>query len=242
MKIYLSAVEQHFYPYMQVIKEKGNTLWNLISYYYADIQKAETIRKTSKSVLIDSGAHTLQKIKKVDFEEYTERYASFIKQFDDEKCVGYFEMDVDNIIGYKNVLELRKKLEKVSNKIIPVWHRNRGVEEYKRMCQEYAGKWISITGFKNEDIKDEQYLMFLKYAKKFGCKVHCLGMTRKQVLDKVPFDSVDSSSWVQQAVRGKVKGVQTPKGYRNYDYMMKENYKEFMELQEYYYLKWRRMK
>lgn len=239
MKIYLSAVENNFPSYLKVVEEKGSTLWNLISFYYTDIKKAEFIKQTSESILIDSGAHTFQKIKKVDIDEYTERYAEFIRTFDSEKCVGYFEMDVDNIIGYEKVLSLRKRLERVTDKIIPVWHRNRGVEGYKRMCQEFAGKWISITGFKNEDIKDEQYLMFLKYAKKFGCKVHCLGMTRKQVLDRVPFDSVDSSSWVQQAVRGKVRGAQAPKGYRNYEYMMKENYKEFMELQKKYYQKWR---
>ena len=134
--------------------------------------------------MIDSGAHSFQKGKKVDWIKYTYEYADFIKKFDTPNVVGYFEMDVDNIIGYDKVLELRKILESVSDKIIPVWHKNRGIEEFKKMCQEYAGKIIAITGFKNEDIKDEQYLMFLKYAKKFNCKVHCLGMTRKKYLTK----------------------------------------------------------
>lgn len=121
-------------------------------------------------------------------------------------------MDVDNVIGYEKVLELRKILESVSNKIIPVWHKNRGVEEFKKTCQEYQNKVIAITGFRNEDIQDHQYLIFLKYAKKYNCKVHCLGMTRKKILDKIPFDYADSSSWLQNIVYGKdMNGNKLPK-------------------------------
>ena len=151
-------------------------------------------------------------------------------------------MDVDNIIGYDKVLELRKILENVSNKIIPVWHKNRGIEEFKKMCQDYSERVIAITGFKNEDIKDEQYLMFLKYAKKYNCKVHCLGMTRKKVLDKVPFDYVDSSSWKQSGIYGRIDGrgkvsKQFSKVKREIVFM--ENYKVGIKMQNHYYKKWR---
>lgn len=189
MKVFLSALENgascsnskkalaHYFVECG-IKMK----YNLISYFYIknNFDLAEFIRNHSQEILIDSGAHSFQKGKKVNWVEYTKDYAKFIKKFDTPNVVGYFEMDVDNIIGYDKVLELRKILESVSNKIIPVWHKNRGIEEYKKMCQDYAGKIIAITGFKNEDIKDEQYLMFLKYARKYNCKVHCLGMTRKK--------------------------------------------------------------
>ena len=153
-------------------------------------------------------------------------------------------MDVDNIIGYDNVLQLRKMLESVSSKIIPVWHKNRGIEEYKKMCKDYSGKIIAITGFKNEDIKDEQYLMFLKYAKKYNCKVHCLGMTRKKILDKVPFDYVDSSSWLQNAVYGVfINGGKVTREYSktNRDKVIVENYKQGLKMQNFYYNKWQKI-
>lgn len=176
MKIFLSSLENGqcslinekngkrqeaaIYIYNQGVRYK----WNLMSFYYIKSKKelAIYIRDRSELIEIDSGAHSFQKGKKVDWVEYTKQYAEFIKEFDRPNVVGYFEMDVDNIIGYDKVLELRKILESVSNKIIPVWHKNRGIEEYKKMCKDYAGKIIAITGFKNEDIKDEQYLMFLK--------------------------------------------------------------------------------
>ena len=240
MKIFLSAIEGQ----KNLPKIIGKMKYNLMSYYAIrkNTENAEDIRDRSEEILIDSGAHSFQKGKKVDWEKYTAEYAEFIKKFDRPNVLGYFEMDVDNIIGYDKVLELRETLEKVSDKIIPVWHRNRGIDEYKKMCQDYAGKIIAVTGFKNEDIKDEQFLMFLKYAKKYNCKVHCLGMTRKGVLDKVPFDYVDSSSWLQNSVYGVVMGkgkVSKEFSKTSREKVIVENYKQGMKMQEHYYEKWK---
>ena len=242
MKIFLSALEAspEFYEIDKNI-EKYN--YNLMSYFYMKNKPevAERIREKSNKIMVDSGAHSFQKGKKVDWIQYTKNYANFIKQFDRPNVVGYFEMDVDNIIGYDKVLELRKILESASDKIIPVWHKNRGVEEFKKMCKDYQGKVVAITGFRNEDIKDEQYLMFLKYAKKYNCKVHCLGMTRKKVLDKVPFDFTDSSAWKQKSIFGKVRQGKVTKEFSKTKRwkVMLENYKEGMKMQEHYYQKWR---
>ncbi len=109
------------------------------------------------------------------------------------------------------------------------------------MCQDYSGKIVAITGFKNEDIKDEQYLMFLKYAKKYNCKVHCLGMTRQKVLDKVPFDYTDSSSWKQQAIFGKIGNKKVTKEFsKNHrDIVLAKSYEEGEKMQERYFQKWR---
>lgn len=253
MKIFLSALEnaqacgKGGLPIAKLLVSSGVKMkWNLCSYYYIQgkIQLAEFIRDNSEEMLIDSGAHSFQKGKKVDWIKYTKQYAEFIKKFDRPNIIGYFEMDVDNVIGYDKVLELRKILEKASNKIIPVWHKNRGVDDFKKMCQQYSGKVVAITGFKNEDIQDHQYLMFLKYAKKYNCRVHCLGMTRKKVLDKVPFDYVDSSSWVQSSVFGRIDG----KGKVSKDFsktkrevVFQENYMAGKRMQDFYYQKWRKV-
>lgn len=214
MKVFLSAsdVSPHAKATLRALASEGVTLrYNLISYYYSrsDEEFACFVRDHSALLMVDSGAHTLQKNAKVSWRDYTEAYAEFISRFDRPNVVGYFEMDVDNIIGYDRVLELREILHRYSgnpDKIIPVWHRNRGVEEFKKMCRDRSGRVAAVTGFKNEDIKDEQYLMFLKYAKSCNCRLHCLGMTRKNILAKVPFDYVDSSSWAQGARFGRVQG------------------------------------
>lgn len=251
MKIHLSGVDHSWTQdaCCNIIKRKGSLLYNLVSFYY--IQKNQTfdrvdfIRDHSQSIMVDSGAHSFQFGVKVDWEEYTKDYAKYITRFDRANVAGYFEMDIENIIGYENVKKLRKILEEKSDKIIPVWHPERGIEEYHKMCEDYKGKIIAIGGFKNTDIKDEQYLSFLKYAKRYDCKVHCLGMTRKKVLDKVPFDFTDSASWAYEVIYGKLKQKEIVKklpravGYdKNKQY--EANYLQAMTMQEYYYKKWRK--
>lgn len=248
MIIFLSGMESSEKIIDEYIKQEKQIDACLCSYY--SLRKKANLQKKifdfSKLIMIDSGAHSFQKGKKVDYLEYTKKYAEFIKEFDRPNVIGYFEMDVDNIIGYDKVLELRKLLEQVSNKIIPVWHKNRGIEEYKKMCKDYAGKVVAITGFKNEDIQDHQYLMFLKYAKKYNCRVHCLGMTRKKVLDKVPFDYVDSSTWKQAGNYGEYRKFENGKltiynlkGKYKTEELDKKNFEEFVKLQEYYKNKWK---
>lgn len=251
MKIFLSSLENasgtlgdKALPY--TIIERGIEMkWNLMSYFYikSKIEFAEFIRDNSEEVMIDSGAHSFQKGKKVDWDKYTDEYAAFIKKFDRPNVVGYFEMDVDNIIGYQKVLKLREKLESVSDKIIPVWHKNRGIDDFHNMCKRYSGKIIAITGFRNEDITDEQYLMFLKVARSYNCKVHCLGMTRKAVLDKVPFDYTDSSSWSAYGQFGKIGKRKVTKNFSrtNRTDIWLANYELGVEMQKYYYKKWRKV-
>lgn len=245
MKIFLSSMESKDRT-KRILEKFGKLKYNLISFYYAknDIETAKLLRDNSELIMVDSGAHSFQFGKKVDWVEYTKKYAEFIKNFDRPNVVGYFEMDVDNVLGYEKVLELRKILEEVSDKIIPVWHPNRTIQDFKEMCQKYAGKVVSITGFANKEVRDDQYIMFLKYAKKYNCKMHCLGMTRRKILDKVPFDYVDSSTWLQQVNYGNTltskRKLPKAKGEEKMlQYIL--NYGEGMKMQSHYYNKWRKV-
>lgn len=242
MKIFLSSLENN----TARLPELGEMRYNLISYYYGRKQEERVrgIIQNSRSILIDSGAHTFQKGCHVNWDNYTAEYAKWITEHDCTKILGYFEMDVDNVIGYPRVLELRRMLEHVTDKIIPVWHKNRGIQDFKDMCQQYAGRIIAITGFKNEDIRDEQYLYFLKYAWSCGCQVHCLGMTRKKILDKVPFDYVDSSTWTQSVLYGRLNGrklrnaetVEERRSMRQRQW--ESSYRSAIKMQEYYEQRW----
>lgn len=70
MKTFLSAVESSPDKQRAILRIAQDTplLWNLMSYYYIgnDEPYAERIRDCSDSILIDSGAHSFQKGKKVD--------------------------------------------------------------------------------------------------------------------------------------------------------------------------------
>lgn len=255
MKVFLSALENAQMSKAEgggsiagaLVKQGVRMKYNLMSYYYIrpHEQLADFIRDHTDEIMIDSGAHSFQKGVKVDWLTYTKEYAEFIKRFDRPNVVGYFEMDVDNIIGYERVKALRAILTGVSDKIIPVWHKNRGIDDFKEMCRSHRGKVVAITGFKNEDIKDHQYLMFTKYAHEQGCRIHCLGMTRRQVLDAVPFDYTDSSSWSAQSRFGHVMSYGKRRcskefSRNNRGVVFCENYKYGIEMQRHYHDMWRK--
>lgn len=205
MKICLAALENC----SEVIKDipDGYLKYGLTSFYYLkNDEHLSAILKKVRYVLVDSGAHSFQHGVKVDFEKYTDEYIEFIKRWtDNPQIIGFFEMDVDNVIGSEKVLELRKRLETVSNKIIPVWHNGRGINNFIEMCKEYTGRRVAITGFRNGDIYDEQYNLFINTAHSYGCKIHILGLTRFDLIRNLNLglkDSTDSNSWNQAGIFG----------------------------------------
>ena len=255
MKVFLSGFDTNIGNALQVVKANNTRIPFALASFYC-IQKGaydnfKTTLEHCDEMLIDSGAHSFQKGKKVPWEEYTDKYAQFIKEHDCDKILGYFEMDVDNQIGYDRVLQLRKKLLAVTDKIIPVWHKNRGIDEFKKMCHETKGNIVAVTGFRNEDIIDKQYGAFVKYAWSCGKKIHCLGMTRTKVLDKIPFDYVDSSSWKQKAVYGgmlqwdskrrKLVDIDVPKRTLKTNDMFYQNLEAYIEFVKHYNIKWHKV-
>lgn len=146
--------------------------------------------------MLDSGAFTFfTQGKQVDWEEYTERYAEFINR---NRVELFFELDIDSLIGYERVLELRKKLERLTGKQpIPVWHRNRGKDEFVKMCDEFP--YVALGGIVSKEFKQKDYRMFpwfISEAHNKGCKIHGLGFTNLKGLERYHFDSVDSTAWV----------------------------------------------
>lgn len=248
MKVFLSGLEAETKHIFDKLEKDGDKIeFGLVSYFYIrkNPEMFEIIKRNTKEILVDSGAHTFQKGTSVDWVKYTEEYAKWIRENDSQNIVGYFEMDVDVAIGYENVLKLRDILDCVTNKIIPVWHKNRGIDEFKKMCQDSKHPIVAVTGFRNEDIQDHQYGLFLKYAWDCGKKVHCLGMTRIKVLNEVPFDYVDSSSWKQTGVYGSVKIFnkgkliqRDVKGLYKTKELSEINFNEFRKLARHFNRKW----
>lgn len=167
----------------------------LESFYYAD-ETTEKLLPYFGDFLLDSGAFTFMQSNKnhTDWEQYIKRYADFINRNNIQK---FFELDIDSVVGYEKVLEYRKTLENLTNKqCIPVWHKSRGINEYKKMCDEY--NYVAIGGIVAKEIVPEQYGAFpsmINEAHKRKAKVHGLGFTSLQYLPKIHFDSVDSTAW-----------------------------------------------
>ena len=175
-----------------------------------------------KDFILDSGAFTfLSQKKHGDFDSYLKSYIDFINKYDIQK---FFELDLDDIVGYKKVLEYRKRLEsETGKKSIPVWHYSRGLELFDEMCEQYD--YVAIGGMCTKEFpaRKLKYLpALIRRAHQHGAKIHGLGFTRMSLLDKCHFDSVDSSSWtsgnrfghIYKFKDGKLLKYDRPKGMR----------------------------
>lgn len=174
---------------------KGWHPFILESFFYID-EVTENLLPEFGDFLLDSGAFTFMMGKggTTNFDEYAERYADFIVRKD---IKNFFELDVDSVVGYEKVKQLRNKLERLTNRpCIPVWHLSRGIDEYKRMCEEY--EYVAIGGIVSKEITKDKYKSFpflISEAHKRKAKVHGLGFTNLALLPKYHFDSVDSTAW-----------------------------------------------
>jgi hypothetical protein len=169
----------------------------LESYFYIRTQEwMYPLIETFKSFMLDSGAFTyIQSGQSADWQKYVRDYAAFVKAHDIDL---FFELDVDSVVGLKEVESLRRLLERLTGKrCIPVWHRTRGWEYWKKMCREY--KYVAIGGIVSKEIRPEEYPIFTKlidYAYDRDVKVHGLGFTNMKCIGTYRFDSIDSSTWL----------------------------------------------
>ena len=215
----------------------------LESYYYVD-DVTEKLLEYYGDFMLDSGAFTFMQNSKshLNWDEYIERYAAFVRRNNVNK---FFELDIDSVVGYEQVKKYRKRLEKLSGKrCIPVWHKSRGVQEFKRMCDEYD--YVAIGGIVSKEIRPEHYKILpnmINEAHSRKAKIHGLGFTSLKWLEVCKFDSVDSTAWTTGNRFGfvyKFNGrtmtkIDCPKGKRLADSRKVAliNYIEWLKFQKY---------
>lgn len=190
MKVYLAATsDKQFAPVHKIP-------YVLESFYYFDEWQIPYL-KHWQSFILDSGAFTFMNAvnsKDINWDEYIEKYAAFIKKYD----IKYFmEVDIDCLVGIKEVERLRTKLEYLTGKqAIPVFHKSRGKDYFTRMCEAYS--YVAVGGIVTKEIKSSEYKYlrwFIDTAHRNNCFIHGLGFTSMKYLPLLHFDSVDSTNW-----------------------------------------------
>lgn len=182
------------------LRKENHNLLNKIpfvleSFYYIKDFELPLIKQAELFVL-DSGAFTFMSNhkKSVDWDEYVTKYIKFINDYD---VKYFFELDIDSVVGYDRVIEIRERIEReTGRKCIPVWHKSRGIEEWKKHCEEYD--YIAIGGIVTKEISKKEWdkmKKLVQYANHRGVKVHGLGFTPVSV-EQWGFYSCDSTSWL----------------------------------------------
>lgn len=198
MRVYFAAVD------LDKVHQEIDTsqMYALVSFAYLKKDTKLPIDKY-KDILLDSGAFTFAfsnakvNLAKIDWKKYIEDYAECIRL---NNIKHFMELDIDRLVGYGKVKELRQYLETlVGRPCIPVWHTNRGLKDYQEMVKKY--KYVAIGGIRQEVGRKryKYFKLFLDEAHKNGCRVHGLGFTRLNDLLCIPFDSVDSTTYLNGA-------------------------------------------
>ena len=203
MNLYLAGVSM-MEPYFRSGEIDAASVSVLCSFYGISDFEKEYLSKF-KRVIIDSGAFSFMNGKRAgSWDRYTEEYAAFINQY---KIDLFFELDIDPIVGLKEVERLRGMLERLTGKQpIPVWHKGRGKEYFIGMVRDY--KYVAIGGIVTQEIPRGKYEAafpwFISKAHEAGAKIHGLGYTSLLNLTSLRFDSVDSTTWNVGAKYGNV--------------------------------------
>lgn len=195
MRLFLAGLEGtgHYTECKDFLDNHIDNFFWLSSYYYARKNKFVLERLPNFNIenfLLDSGAFTfMSKGLNEDIDKYTSEYIEFINKYN---IKYFFEMDIDKVLGYDKVKELRKTIEEgTGKKCIPVWHKERGIEEFKKHCKEYD--YIAIGGGFSV-LRKDMAIKLIKYANNKGIKTHLLGYNRQDMLDFNCF-SCDATSW-----------------------------------------------
>lgn len=207
--------------------------------FYA-FQDLETYHSHATSLIVDSGAFTFQKKGAKNLNKYVKDYKKFINKYKDYPNTWFVELDIENKVGYRKVKQIRKELLEITPKIIPVWHKERGLNDFKKTCKDF--QYIGISGVNGDDLFNEKEMrVFVNYAHKHGTRVHGFGVHKDKTLKTVPFDSVDATSWCKATIFGNYKGKKLTSKYRrtNYDNIAFLELLQGIKKAEYYKKYWR---
>lgn len=173
---------------------------------------------------LDSGAHSAHtKGKEVD----VDAYIKFINDNDDkitycvqvDKIPGQYlkpktqkELEEAPELSWENYVYMRSRLNNY-NKLIPVFHQGEDFKWLKNMCNTtFDGEYIQYIGLSPRgDVGLEYKYDFcakcfevIQSSNNPNVKTHAFGMTSLELLEKLPFYSADSTTYLHVAAYGQV--------------------------------------
>lgn len=188
------------------------------------INGANDIHKTK--LFIDSGAWSAHSQgKEINVDDY-------IKYLNENDDYFYIYAQVDKIpgefrkpktkeqileapeISWKNYLYMKDKV-KSRDKLLPVFHQGEDFKWLKNMLEythEDTGKHISYIGISPANDSSvpgklefvDRCFEIIKNSSNPNVKTHAFGMTSLKILEKYPFTSADSTSYLMTAINGSI--------------------------------------
>lgn len=172
----------------------------LASYAYPDALN-NAVAIPGVDLMVDSGAFTADSIgKKIDMDEYCEwliRHQSNITTAVVLDVIGDWRGTARN-----HEIMMGKLPESIT--VLPVWHATSPLSELDRLCR--AHDYVGIGGVTTMARTVKQFMQHSirahKVAELHGTKLHGLGVTGRTAMTRLPWSTVDSSTWLSGARYG----------------------------------------
>lgn len=157
------------------------------------------------SLFIDSGAFTYMSDEKYkgytdeQWENQIEQYLKWAERHRD-MIFAIANLDLESLVGADKVMTWNKRffepfMLRTGIPVCFIYHPNEATWSWDKWCERYP--YVGISS----DLSwsgEEWYIKlneFLKVAEKYNTLVHGMGLTRTSILPKLPFYTVDSTSW-----------------------------------------------
>lgn len=180
----------------------------LISFHYVQKKHLSTKKYRDMGVkfFVDSGAFTfMSSIEHQDYtieewESYIQKYLNWIERNKDI-VFAFANLDIEYIVGGDKVQEWNEKyfepfMLRTGIPVCFVYHDNGTILSWEQYCQRYPYVGISWGGIDNQGTELNFGLDRLRIAEKYNSVVHGMAMTQTALLTKLPFYTVDSTTWL----------------------------------------------
>lgn len=219
MKIYTAAVftnnycrgQRHYEDLNEREKEILNNLPNILeSYHYVGKEKmVDQMRQVEAKIFLDSGAFSAYnlgvELSLTAYCEYIKRNMDLIRVEDDIVLASVLDGIGDALTTYRNQLQM----ERLGVRALPCFHAG----EDERYLEYYVANYSYITlgglvGSNPQQLAIWLDRMWDRYltdgAGRPKLKVHGFGITSIPLMERYPWYSCDSSSWIQATSFGSI--------------------------------------
>lgn len=180
----------------------------LISFHYVQKKHLNTSKYEEMGVkfFVDSGAFTF--ISNLEFQDYTieqwEKYIeSYLRWIEKHQSIvfAFASLDLEYLVGGEQVQIWNEKyfepfMLRTGIPVCFVYHDNATKLTWEQYCQRYPYVGVSWGGLDTQGNDLKYGMNKLKVAEKYGAVVHGMAMTQTALLTKLPFYTVDSTTWL----------------------------------------------
>lgn len=198
MRYFFAGAEQN--PFIKMLSRSPARRYMASLFFLSKPARLFEDKRDDKLVIVDSGGFSAR----VAFKNISlDAYIRFLDRFKHKSFHGkmFRCMNLDSL-NLKESLANQKKLEKLGYNPLPIYHYSEFASDDREIIQDMVRDYdyIAIGGVAGTGLRASQKRAYLNYVfnlTRDKVKVHGLGMSSLKPVDRYPFYTVDSSTWLQ---------------------------------------------